>query len=280
MNMVMGWLLKFDGYPPSVVVALLLHGVLLWLLLPTDFKPRDMVSIEAPVYISATLSQANPQQLRRIEELDRLRREQAAADRAREEARQRDQRQVQERTEREARERAETERRQQAEARARQQQQDQAAAEARRQEEARATAAREEAERQEAARQQRLAEQQAIIADAASRAAELAAAQSAENNLVAQYIAIIKDAVSRSWSVPPSAQNGMVVIIRLQLVPTGEVVSKLIIQSSGDDPFDRAALQAVDRAGSFPELRDMPIAVFERNFRNFNLQFRPEDLLR
>ena len=72
----------------------------------------------------------------------------------------------------------------------------------------------------------------------------------------------------------------MSAVVRLQLVPTGEMVAVNIVQPSGDDVFDRSVLQAVERADRFPELQDLDNAVFERNFRTFTLVFRPEDLLR
>ena len=72
----------------------------------------------------------------------------------------------------------------------------------------------------------------------------------------------------------------MSAMVRLQLVPTGEMVAVNIVQSSGNDVFDRSVLQAVERADRFPELQDLDNAVFERNFRTFTLVFRPEDLLR
>ncbi len=72
----------------------------------------------------------------------------------------------------------------------------------------------------------------------------------------------------------------MTAIVRLQVVPTGEVVGTFIVESSGNSSFDRSVIQAVERAERFPELQDLDTGVFERNFRNFELVFRPEDLLR
>jgi colicin import membrane protein len=103
---------------------------------------------------------------------------------------------------------------------------------------------------------------------------------SAEDQLVAQYYAILTEVVASNWIQPPSARNGMQVLINIKLVPSGDIISNVIFQSSGDAVFDRSALQAVEKAGRFPEISGLPIAVFERNFRDFNLLFSPEDLLR
>jgi colicin import membrane protein len=96
--------------------------------------------------------------------------------------------------------------------------------------------------------------------------------------LVTSYGSIIDERVSANWSRPPSARNGMSALLRIQLVPTGRVVNVSVIESSGDAAFDRSAEQAVNKAESFPELKNLPNRVFEKNFRVFNLNFEPEDL--
>jgi colicin import membrane protein len=106
--------------------------------------------------------------------------------------------------------------------------------------------------------------------------AEEQAANDAE--LVASYTSIIDDKVSANWSRPSSARNGMSALVRIQLVPTGKVINVSVVKSSGDSAFDRSAEQAVHKTDSFPELKDMPIRVFEQNFRVFTLYFEPEDL--
>ena len=81
-----------------------------------------------------------------------------------------------------------------------------------------------------------------------------------------------------SVSRPPSARNGMECELAVQLVPTGEVVSVTVIRSSGNSAFDSSAVNAVKKAGAFPELQKLPSAEFEKNFRRLNLIFKPEDL--
>jgi colicin import membrane protein len=136
------------------------------------------------------------------------------------------------------------------------------------------------------AREQEQNKQQAAR-EQAQREAELARQQAAnqqalteEQQLVAQYSAIIHDLITQNWQLPPGARNGMLAVVQLRLTPTGEIILKEIVQSSGDALFDRSVLQAVDRVGSFPELKELPIAVFERNFRQIALEFTPQDLLR
>jgi len=94
-------------------------------------------------------------------------------------------------------------------------------------------------------------------------------------NMVA---ATIQAAVINRWTRPPSARNGMVSVLSIQLVPTGEVVGVSVLQSSGNSAFDRSAMNAVERAGRFPEVAKLEDRIFEANFRRFQLIFKPEDL--
>ena len=90
--------------------------------------------------------------------------------------------------------------------------------------------------------------------------------------------ASIRAAVINKWTRPPSARNGMVSVLSIQLVPTGEVVGVGVLQSSGDSAFDRSAMTAVERVARFPEVTQLDDPEFERNFRRFQLIFKPEDL--
>lgn len=98
------------------------------------------------------------------------------------------------------------------------------------------------------------------------------------DELTASYAALIQQTVVNYWSRPPSARNGMEVLLALQLIPTGEVVSVTVVKSSGNTAFDRSAVNAVQKAGQFPELKNLPSREFENTFRRFRLLFRPEDL--
>ena len=98
------------------------------------------------------------------------------------------------------------------------------------------------------------------------------------DDIAASYAALIQQTVVNYWSRPPSARNGMEVLLALQLIPTGEVVSVTVVKSSGNTAFDRSAINAVQKAGQFPELKNLPSREFEKTFRRFRLLFRPEDL--
>ena len=65
----------------------------------------------------------------------------------------------------------------------------------------------------------------------------------------------------------------------INLLPTGDIVGVQVAKSSGNRAFDRSAETAVNKAARFPEVQELRgNMVFERNFRQFRLTFRPEDL--
>ena len=117
----------------------------------------------------------------------------------------------------------------------------------------------------------------ADLAKAVQEEEQVLAAATA-GDVAASYAALIQQTVINYWSRPPSARNGMEALLAIQLIPTGEVVSVSVIKSSGNTAFDRSAINAVEKAGSFPELQNLPPREFEKTFRRFRLLFRPEDL--
>ena len=268
----MNWLLKFYGYPPGVVFALILHGFLLYFLLPNKNSPADFLIVEPQTFVSATVIKENPQRLRRIEELEQQRQQQRTdQQRERNAAREQEQKKERDRVQQEN-QLAETQRKKEAETRAQQQEKDAAV---KKEETAKLESARKESERL-----QQIARAQAAQQDAAKQAADQAQAQSAQASLVSQYAAKIKEIIQMYWNIPENSPNGMTAVIRLVLTPTGEVITSEIVQSSGNDVFDRSILSAVKSAESFPELQDLPPKVFDENFRRINLQFiRPEKLI-
>jgi colicin import membrane protein len=135
---------------------------------------------------------------------------------------------------------------------------------------------REEAERR---RQQELARQREL--ERAMEAEEQAMAAETEGQLVQSYAGLIKNAVERAWSRPPSARTGMQAVLAISMLPTGEIVDVSVVRSSGNDAFDRSAVNAVKKVGYFPELQELAHMYprqFDRNFRRFQLDFYPEDL--
>jgi TonB family protein len=95
---------------------------------------------------------------------------------------------------------------------------------------------------------------------------------------VQQVAGLMQARITQNWRRPPSARNGMEVLLIISLVPTGEVVGISVSSSSGSTAFDRSAIAAVERVTRFPEVTVLSISDFERYFRRFPLRFKPEDL--
>ena len=95
---------------------------------------------------------------------------------------------------------------------------------------------------------------------------------------VQQVVGLMQARITQNWRRPPSARNGMEVLLIISLVPTGEVVGISVSSSSGSTAFDRSAIAAVERVTRFPEVTILSISDFERYLRRFPLRFKPEDL--
>lgn len=103
-----------------------------------------------------------------------------------------------------------------------------------------------------------------------------AARASANQQVVDRHQRLIQQRVATKWNRPLTARRGMVTMLRITVLPGGEVGSVVTTTSSGDAAFDASAEEAVRRASPLPVPDD--IAVFNQNFRSFTFRFSPEDL--
>ena len=234
----------------------------------------DSFELVQPTIVKALFIDENPQvrnqqilERQRVERIEqqRISREEEQLQEQEEVERQR---QVQEQREREQtvlRDREEMERQRAQEAQREQEQQERI-----RVEQQRELAEAERLRQEEEVERQRQAEEVAVAAAEAART---------EFELVQSATALIQQALQQVWNRPPSARNGMRAILRIRMLPTGELLEASITQSSGDSAFDRSAENAVYSASPFSELQNLPINVFNTNFRTLSLIFEPEDLL-
>lgn len=272
----------WDKYALPFMSSITVHALVVAAMLFAMPEPKPKSTVKKPNYVQAKLitleaqSQAQPAKPKpKIVDLTRQREEERrrAAQEAQEKARQEAQEQEKQAQARQQQRKKEAE--QQAKAAAEKkaaEQQAQAEAERREQEKVR----REEAEADRRKREQQI-QQQEIFEDALQEEEEALA--EAEYAATAQsYISVISQRIEQNWSRPPSARNNMQCELLIKLVPTGRVISVDIVQSSGNDQFDRSAVQAVNRAEQFPEIREMKPEVFERYYRELRLVFNPQDL--
>lgn len=101
------------------------------------------------------------------------------------------------------------------------------------------------------------------------------------DEVAASYDDVIRRYVSEQWRRPPTARNGMVVEVRISMLPSGDITDVVVVRSSGDAGFDQSAVQAVRNVGRIPEMqqlsRESP-STFDRMYRQRTLRFKPEDL--
>lgn len=271
-------------YTLPVVVAVLLHGAVIFLLSMSSMSKSKLPEVPTPKFITANIVQLKQQaktpvqpdaaaaaQKKRDDQQKRLQ-EKKRQDQQRQEQQKQDQLKAEQEKQRQQKivveKKAEQERQQKEKA-----QQAKAQQEKRKQEQL----------KQEKAQQ----EQQVALAQKAREEALLSSIESEQqaqhNRVVSEqqaqsYAAIIQQAVVAQWNRPASARNGMEVLLDIQLIPNGTVISVTVSKGSGNDAFDRSAVAAVKKAERFPELVNMDSAVFEQYFRHFRMRFNPEDL--
>lgn len=83
--------------------------------------------------------------------------------------------------------------------------------------------------------------------------------------------------VVESWARPPSARNGMVVVLQVEMVQDGTMRSVNVSKSSGDVPYDNSVVAAVKSIGRLSEMQELKPSDFQP-YRSFKLTFTPEDL--
>lgn len=101
-----------------------------------------------------------------------------------------------------------------------------------------------------------------------------------DNNIASQtdleiFSSMIKSQVMENWKRPTNLSSNLKTEIQITLVPTGEILSSKIINSSGNRAFDDSALTAISRLKSFDGL-NMQMNLFDQHFRKFILIFSPE----
>ena len=86
---------------------------------------------------------------------------------------------------------------------------------------------------------------------------------------------VIKD-IEALWIRPNSAKNGMYADFNLRINRLGIIENIEMKQTSGDNAFDRAALNAIRKYKQIKYVRNLDDQTFQAYFSNFTLRFRPE----
>jgi len=88
-----------------------------------------------------------------------------------------------------------------------------------------------------------------------------------------RFYSLIKSRIESRWHIPPNSK-GLSVILRIKLLPTGELSGVRLLESSSQGAMDQSALSAVRSVKLFPVPQNK--AVFEKYFRQFTMSFSPE----
>lgn len=289
--------------PRAVTYAVLMHvGLLLLLVISLDWTPKAIKPgthkpIQAELVDSTKLQaveekkQAEQQRLaeeqRQREQEQQRKVEQAAQQKAEAERKLKAEQAAKQKAEAEqvAKQKAEAERKRKAETEAKQK----AAAEAKRKAEAEAKqkAAAEAKRKAEQAAKEKAAKEKAAKEKAAAEAArqreaeQALQAQLAEEQAQARaesalsgYIPQIQQKIQRNWLRPGGSAGGLSCLIRVKLIPGGEVVDARVVRSSGDPLFDRSVETAVLKASPLPL---PPDAAMFKYFREIDFNFNPDN---
>ena len=272
-----------QGYSLSVVLSLALHSVLL-ILVFVGWQQNSQKRIVPPSHIVASLveqpqakPQPQPQPPKPSVDREAQRRAEQQQQRAAEQKRQEEARQAEAR-------RQEQQRQKELALKREKEKQEQA----RREAEVRKARELEQQRQREAERKKQLEEDRRKQQEMLKRLEqerleqEMMAQAQAEHDQqqVAKYSALIKSLASDRWNRPPSARNNMAAEVRISLSPFGDVIDVTLVQSSGNDSFDRSVIQAVQNAQPFTELRNLERRIFDEYFQRFTIRFRPEDLVK
>ena len=111
-----------------------------------------------------------------------------------------------------------------------------------------------------------------LLQEEQERAQAAKAARAA--SLVDEYKVAIRQKVSRNWVRPPGASQGLKCMVKVRLVPSGEVLEAKVVRSSGNTVFDRSVENAVYKAAPLPIPTDTDLFDF---FREIEFLFNPGD---
>jgi len=89
-----------------------------------------------------------------------------------------------------------------------------------------------------------------------------------------RYRAIIRQKVERSWSRPVGETKGMQCVVRVRVVPGGEVLAATVVKSCGNALFDRSVENAVVKALPLPLPANAEMFDY---FREIEFVFNPQE---
>lgn len=63
---------------------------------------------------------------------------------------------------------------------------------------------------------------------------------------------MVEDAIDQQWVAPPLTLNNPLVVLKFRIAKSGEISQAHMVQGSGNDHYDLAALRAVQAVNPLP----------------------------
>ena len=96
-----------------------------------------------------------------------------------------------------------------------------------------------------------------------------------EENQIDILSSYVIENIQSAWRKPINIQDGLVCDLRLSINKNGRIIDINLIKSSGNLRFDNSALKAVQRVETFSFLQDIPMSIYNSNFRSIVITFNP-----
>lgn len=96
-----------------------------------------------------------------------------------------------------------------------------------------------------------------------------------EENQIDILSSYIIENIQSAWRKPINIQDGLVCDLRLSINKNGRIIDINLIKSSGNLRFDNSALKAVQRVETFSFLQNIPMSIYNSNFRSIVITFNP-----
>ena len=96
-----------------------------------------------------------------------------------------------------------------------------------------------------------------------------------EKNQIDILSSYVIENIQSAWRKPINIQDGLVCNLRLSINKNGRIIDINLIKSSGNLRFDNSAIKAVQRVETFSFLKDIPINMYNSNFKSIVITFNP-----
>lgn len=105
-------------------------------------------------------------------------------------------------------------------------------------------------------------------------AAALQANMRVKQDMITRYAMLMRNKIHQNWRQPLGVDfGGFKCKVAVRLLPTGEVLEAVVVESSGSVEFDRSTELAIRKASPLPMPEDASVA---RDFHQFTFTFHPE----